>query len=451
MGGQVRGSHSPGRSFGLTMNGLSEEKSGQELFALISELYPFCRSITGNGVRQTLEVLQKTIPVVRHEVASGTPVFDWVIPQEWNIKAAFIKDPEGRKIIDFDSCNLHVVGYSSPVHQVMEFSELRKHIFTLPDRPEWIPYRTSYFKDSWGFCMSHNQLLSMKDGKYEVLIDSSLTQGHLTYGELLIKGKTSKEVLISTHLCHPSLCNDNLSGIALAWQLARTLSSVPLKYSYRFLFLPATIGSIAWLALNEQSAARIQHGLVLAGVGDSGRSTYKKTRKGDTEIDRAAMYVLRHSGEDFEVMDFIPYGYDERQFCSPGFNLPVGCLMRTPFNQYPEYHTSADNLSFVKPEFLANSFRKCLSLLNVLERNAVYINQNPKCEPQLGRRGIFRAFSERTGGPEQEMALLWILNLSDGTCSLLDIAERSKLPFDLIWEASELLLQHGLLKATAVQ
>jgi len=433
------------------MNGLSEEKSGQELFALISELYPFCRSITGNGVRQTLEVLQKTIPVVRHEVASGTPVFDWVIPQEWNIKAAFIKDPAGRKIIDFDSCNLHVVGYSSPVHQVMEFSELRKHIFTLPDRPEWIPYRTSYFKDSWGFCMSHNQLLSMKDGKYEVLIDSSLTQGHLTYGELLIKGKTSKEVLISTHLCHPSLCNDNLSGIALAWQLARTLSSVPLKYSYRFLFLPATIGSIAWLALNEQSAARIQHGLVLAGVGDSGRSTYKKTRKGDTEIDRAAMYVLRHSGEDFEVMDFIPYGYDERQFCSPGFNLPVGCLMRTPFNQYPEYHTSADNLSFVKPEFLANSFRKCLSLLNVLERNAVYINQNPKCEPQLGRRGIFRAFSERTGGPEQEMALLWILNLSDGTCSLLDIAERSKLPFDLIWEASELLLQHGLLKATAVQ
>jgi len=433
------------------MNGLSEEKSGQELFALISELYPFCRSITGNGVRQTLEVLQKTIPVVRHEVASGTPVFDWVIPQEWNIKAAFIKDPAGRKIIDFDSCNLHVVGYSSPVHQVMEFSELRKHIFTLPDRPEWIPYRTSYFKDSWGFCMSHNQLLSMKDGKYEVLIDSSLTQGYLTYGELLIKGKTSKEVLISTHLCHPSLCNDNLSGIALAWQLARTLSSVPLKYSYRFLFLPATIGSIAWLALNEQSAARIQHGLVLAGVGDSGRSTYKKTRKGDTEIDRAAMYVLRHSGEDFEVMDFIPYGYDERQFCSPGFNLPVGCLMRTPFNQYPEYHTSADNLSFVKPEFLANSFRKCLSLLNVLERNAVYINQNPKCEPQLGRRGIFRAFSERTGGPEQEMALLWILNLSDGTCSLLDIAERSKLPFDLIWEASELLLQHGLLKATAVQ
>jgi aminopeptidase-like protein len=294
--------------------------------------------------------------------------------------------------------------------------------------------------------MSHSQMLALADGQYEVVIDSTISEGHLTYGELFIQGATSEEVLISTHICHPSLCNDNLSGIALATQLAKTLGSMSLRYSYRFLFVPATIGSITWLARNEQIVSRIRHGLVLAGVGDPGKTTYKKTRGGDAEIDRAALHVLRHSGEEFKVLDFIPYGYDERQFCSPGFNLPVGCLMRSPHDEYPEYHTSADNLSFVQPEFLANSFSKCFSLLSVLERNKVYINQNPKCEPQLGRRGIFRSYNERTDGAQKEMALLWVLNLSDGTYSLLDIAERSGLPFDAIWNAAEALLKHGLLR-----
>jgi aminopeptidase-like protein len=287
---------------------------------------------------------------------------------------------------------------------------------------------------------------ALVDGQYEILIDSTISEGHLTYGELFVKGARSEEVLISTHICHPSLCNDNLSGIALATLLAKSLATMSLKYSYRFLFVPATIGSITWLARNEHIVPRIRHGLVLAGVGDPGRTTYKKTRRGDAEIDRAALHVLRHSGEEFNIIDFIPYGYDERQFCSPGFNLPVGCLMRSPHGQYPEYHTSADNLSFVQPAFLANSFRKCLSLLSVLDRNTVYINQNPKCEPQLGRRGIFRSYNERTDGAHREMALLWVLSLSDGTHSLLDIAERSGLPFDAIWNAAEVLHKHDLLK-----
>jgi aminopeptidase-like protein len=402
--------------------------------------------MTGDGNRQTLEVLRKSIPLTICEVPSGTQVFDWTVPKEWNIRAAFINDPEGKRVVDLKTNNLQVVGYSIPVHQMIALAELKKHIFTLPDRPEWIPYRTSYFKESWGFCMSHRQMQALVDGQYEILIDSTISEGHLTYGELFIKGATSEEVLISTHICHPSLCNDNLSGIALATLLAKTLATMSLKYSYRFLFVPATIGSITWLARNEHIVPRIRHGLVLAGVGDRGTTTYKKTRRGDSEIDRAALHVLKHSGEDFNVVDFIPYGYDERQFCSPGFNLPVGCFMRSQPDRYPEYHTSADNLSFVQPAFLANSFRKCLSLLSVLDRNAVYINQNPKCEPQLGRRGIFRSYSDRTDGAHQEMALLWVLNLSDGTYSLLDIAERSGLPFDAIWNAAAALLKHDLLK-----
>lgn len=427
-------------------NDISLDKVGEEMFELVSELYPICRSITGDGVRRSLEILKRRIPLETHEVPTGTKIFDWTVPKEWNIKDAYIKNPKGEKIIDLSKSTLHVVSYSVPIHRVMRLNELRPHLFTISDRPDWIPYRTGYFKDDWGFCMSHRQMVALEDGEYEVFIDSSVDDGSMTYGELLIGGQTPDEVLISTHVCHPSLCNDNLSGVSLTTSLAEHLATVSLKYSYRFLFIPATFGSIAWLSRNEHQASRIRHGLVLAGVGDRGKTTYKRSRGGDAEIDKAVIHALKHAHQEFDVIDFVPYGYDERQFCSPGFNLPVGCLMRTPHGRYAEYHTSADDLNFVQPEFLADSFWKCLSAFAVLERNATFVNQNPKCEPQLGRRGIFRPYSERSNGADPEMALLWVLNLSDGNHSLLDIAERSGLKFDVVRNAADILTEHNLLK-----
>jgi aminopeptidase-like protein len=425
---------------------LNANDIGQEMYRFISELYPICRSITGNGLRQTLHILKALIPLDIYEVPTGIQVFDWTVPKEWNIRDAYIKNSKGRRIVDFKESNLHVLNYSMPIKRKLSFNELKEHLFTLPSQPEWIPYRTSYYKENWGFCLSHKQLLEMKDEEYEVCIDSSLEDGHLTYGECYLKGERDDEVLISCHVCHPSLCNDNLSGIALAVCLAKSLRQLSLRYSYRFLFIPATIGSITWLCRNEDQISRIKHGLVVACMGDPGPSTYKKSRQGEAEIDKAVLHVLKHSGQGYEVQDFSPYGYDERQFCSPGFNLPVGCLMRTPHGCFPEYHTSADNLNFVQPPYLADSFLKCLFVLHVLENNKTYLNQNSKCEPQLGKRGLYRP----TGGQQEsvinELALLWVLNLSDGSHTLLDIADRSELEFSLIKDAADALLEHGLLK-----
>jgi aminopeptidase-like protein len=286
----------------------------------------------------------------------------------------------------------------------------------------------------------------LKEKEYEVCIDASLKEGHLTYGQYYLQGQTEEECLISCHVCHPSLCNDNLSGISLTTFLAKYLTSLSLRYSYRFLFIPGTIGSITWLALNEKKAFRIKHGLVVACVGDSGKPTYKKSRQGEAEIDTAVMHVLKESGKDHEIIDFFPYGYDERQYCSPGFNLPVGCLMRTPHGRYPEYHTSADNLDFVKTESLADSFSTYLSTILVLEENKKYLNTNPKCEPQLGKRGLYGSIGRQRDGAIDQLALLWVLNLSDGNHSLLDIADRSGLSFDSIGNAAEVLVTHDLLK-----
>ena len=419
---------------------------GQEMHRLIEDLYPICRSITGNGVRQTMRKVQTLVPLEVHEVPSGTPVFDWTVPKEWNIRDAYIKNAQGERVVDFRECNLHVVSYSVPVSARLSKSELQAHVFTLPDHPDWIPYRTSYYQESWGFCLSHRRWLGLEEGEYVVRIDSSLEAGHLTYGELLLPGDLSDEVLITSHICHPSLCNDNLSGVAVVAFLARYLSQLPRRYSYRFLFIPGTIGSITWLSLNEAHASRIKHGLVVAGVGDAGRPTYKKSRRGDAEVDRAMAHVLRHTKRDHLVMEFVPYGYDERQFCSPGFNLPVGNLMRTPHGQYPEYHTSADDLNFVQPEALADSLEICLSLVEVLEGNGTYVNQNPKGEPQLGKRGLYRAVGGAQDVKRSELAMLWVLNYSDGTHSLLDIAERSGIEFDLIRHVADLLLEHNLLQ-----
>ncbi len=419
---------------------------GKEIYRLISKLYPICRSITGNGVRETFSIIKDYIPLKVHEVPTGTEVFDWTVPKEWNIKDAYIKNLKGERILDFKKSNLHVVNYSVPVKKMMPLEELKAHLFTLPDYPERIPYRTSYYKETWGFCLSHEQFLTMQDAEYEVCIDSTLEPGYLTYGEYYLPGASEEEILISCHTCHPSLCNDNLSGIAVATFIAKYLSQVPLKYSYRFLFIPGTIGSITWLALNENQVNKIKHGLVLTGVGDPGKFTYKKSRRGNADIDRAVTHVLKHSGQEHQVIDFFPYGYDERQYCSPGFNLAVGCFMRSSHGQYSEYHTSADNLSFVQPQYLAESFSQCLSALYILENNQTYLNQNPKCEPRLGKRGLYRAVGGQAEEEVNELAILWVLNLTDGAHSLLDIAQRSGLAFDVVQKAAEALLKHDLLK-----
>lgn len=419
--------------------------TGKEMYHLVEELYPICRSITGNGVRDTLRIVGRQIPLEIHEVPSGTQVFDWTVPKEWNIADAYVKDAGGNKVIDFQKSNLHVVNYSRPVKASLPLSELKSHLFTIPDHPDWIPYRTSYYSEKWGFCLSHRQFMGLKDEQYEVVIDSRLESGHLTYGEYYLPGVTTDEVLISTHVCHPSLCNDNLSGIAVATFLAKAMSTVRRRYSYRFLFVPGTIGPITWLALNTARVSRIKCGLVLTGVGDGGRFTYKKSRQGNALIDQVMSHLLRHSGKAYDMIDFFPYGYDERQYCSPGFDLPVGCLMRTPHGQYPEYHTSADNLAFVQPEYLGETFNHCRSVLWTLETNSICVNQNPHCEPQLGKRGLYRPIGGESDKAGKEMALLWVLNLSDGRHSLLEIAERSGIKFETIHAAAERLLEQGLL------
>jgi len=415
------------------------------LLNLIKELYPICRSITGEGVRETLKIIQKRVPLEIQEVPSGTKVFDWTVPLEWNVTDAYVMNREGKRVIDFQSHNLHLMSYSVPVRKKMGLEELRPHLFSLPAHPEWIPYRTSYYKENWGFCMRHVDFEELSDEEYDVVIDSTLQAGSLTYGELYLPGEASDEVLVSCHVCHPSLCNDNLSGITVAVKLAETMAARSRRYSYRFLFIPGTIGSITWLAQNEQIVPCIRHGLVITGVGDAGNVTYKKSRQGNAEIDRAMTHVLRHSGEAHSIIDFFPYGYDERQYCSPGFNLPVGCFMRTLHGQYPEYHSSADNLDLVRSESLSRSYADCLQTFELLEGNRVYVSQNPRCEPQLGRRGLYRAVAGQQENQCRELALLWVLNMSDGRHALLDIADRADLPFGQIQSAAQALVEAGLL------
>jgi aminopeptidase-like protein len=425
---------------------MNPRAAGQEMHELIAELYPLCRSITGDGVRNTLSIIKNHIPLTVHEVPTGTQVFDWTVPKEWNIRDAYVKNSLGERVIDFQHSNLHIMSYSIPVRKMVHLKELQEHLFTLREHPDWIPYRTSYYKENWGFCLTYNQSLELKDDTYEVCTDVSLEDGYLTYGEYYLKGEQLDEILMSCHVCHPSLCNDNLSGIALLTFLAKYLGSLSLRYSYRFLFIPGTIGSVTWLCLNEGKVSKIKHGLVVACMGDPGKSTYKKSRQGDAEIDRAVTHVLQYSGQEYEVMNFSPYGYDERQFCSPGFNLPIGCLMRTPHGRFPEYHTSADNLTFVQPKYLADSFSKALSVIDLLENNKLYINQNPKCEPRLGKYGLYRSIGGQAEERRDELAMLWVLNLSDGYHTLLDIADRCGLPFDIIKNAADALLTHNLLK-----
>lgn len=423
------------------------EQIGFEIYDLIQELFPICRSITGDGVRESLRLLQRFIPIKLHEVPSGNSVLDWTVPNEWNIRDAWIKDASGIMVVDFQRSNLHVVSYSVPVRRRMPLEELRQHLFTIPEHPDWVPYRTSYYRETWGFCLSHNDLQRMPEGDYEVCIDSSLEPGHLTYGELLVPGEREEEFLISAHICHPSLCNDNLSGVSISAHLARhLLDKDHRRRSYRFLFIPGTIGAITWLARNAERLWRVQGGLTLMCLGDSSQLTYKRSFNGDAEIDRAVSCTLAHLGEPSQVIDFFPYGYDERQFNSPGFRLAVGSLMRGRHGQFPEYHTSADNLEFVRGAQLAKSFYTLVRVIEILEANRCYQNLFPYGEPQLGKRGVYREMGD--ADQVKQLAMLWALTLSDGRHTLIDIAERSGTDFELIRDVCHLLAKVGILKET---
>jgi aminopeptidase-like protein len=411
------------------------------MHAFMRELFPLCRSITGDGVRETLAAVGRRIPLELHEVPSGTRVLDWTVPDEWNIRDAYVAK-DGRRIVDFRESNLHVVNYSDPVRTEMPLAELRPHLHTLPEHPEWIPYRTSYYSRAWGFCLAQRQLDTLEDGDYEVMIDSTLEPGSLTYGECFLPGEREEEVLLTTHVCHPSLANDNLSGLTVLTEIAARLQEVPRSLSYRLLFIPGTIGSITWLARNERRLSKIVAGLVLACVGDRAPLTYKRSRRGNALVDRAAAYVLAQGGND--VVDFVPWGWDERQFNSPGFDLPVGSLSRSREGKFEEYHSSADDLELVRPEQLEDALSTVLEILDVLETDRRYVNLAPKGEPQLGKRGLY----PKMGGPEAEqdqLAMLWVLNQSDGRNSLLDIAERSGISFAALSAAAARLRTAGLL------
>ena len=420
-----------------------------DLYDLIGEMFPINRSLTGAGVRNTLGIVARHIDLDIHEVETGTAVLDWHVPKEWNIRRATIKTLDGNCLVDFAENNLHVLGYSNPVNGVFSRAELARHVYTLPDQPDLIPYRTGYYADDWGFCLPHRLWQGMNDEHYRVEIDSDLSQGSMTYGEFLVPGETRREVLITCHVCHPSLANDNLSGMAIMTALAMRQSERRGRLGYRFLFLPATIGAITWLARNEAMLDRIEHGLVLTCLGDSGPFHYKQSRKGAT-IDRAAAHILKHCGEPYEIMSFNPYGYDERQFCSPGFDLPVGCLMRGVHGTFPEYHTSADNMDFVKPETLVRSYSTLEALLDLLDRDCRYQRVDGRGEPQLGRRGLYRAIAGQSeAGGATQMDLLWFLNLADGQHSLLDMAIRADVPFARLEAAARLALDAGLVRLVA--
>lgn len=409
----------------------------------MERMYPICRSLTGDGVRATLDILGEFLDLERHSVQSGNQAYDWTVNDEWNVRDAYIADVGGRRLVDFQEHNLHLVGYSIPVRATMTLDELRPHLHTLPDHPDWIPYRTSYYDRTWGFCLSERQLRSLGDGPYDVVVDATLEPGELTYAELVIPGETIEEVMLTAHLCHPSIANDNLSGLVIATEVARTLQSLPShRFTYRFLFAPGTIGSITWLSRNLEQLAHIKHGLVLTGLGGPGPLVYKRTRHGSRDVDRAVSHVVARRGG--EVRSYSPYGYDERQFNAIGFDLPFGRLSRTPHGEYPEYHTSADDLSYVKPAELVNSYTAIIDVIDVLEGDGRYRNLKPHGEPQLGKRGIYPTMGGKSAS-NAVMAMLWTLAYSDGSASLLDIAATADMDFADIRVAASTLSSEGLL------
>jgi len=413
-------------------------------------LWPINRSLTGNGNRETLKILSELIDLQITEVPSGTECFDWSVPPEWNVKEAWIKDSNGHKIVNFSTNNLHLLGYSIPVYKKMSLIELKPFIYTLPDQPDLIPYLTSYYKESWGFCMSHNQFSALKEGVYEVLIDSTLKyDGSMTIGDVVLKGSSDKEILFSTYICHPSMANNELSGPLVSSFIYRELEKMANRfYNYRFVFIPETIGSIYYLSkLGSHLKQKLDAGFVITCIGDSGNFTYKRSRQLNSLTNRCTELVLKQTEENFIVEDFSPCnGSDERQYCSPGFDLPVGSLMRTRYNKYATYHTSGDNKDYISFESMEKSILKYLEIINVLENNFYYKNTLPNCEPQLGKRGLYPTLGSQKSTTAFVDAMLWILNLSDGTNDLITISEKSNFSFKELIPVVNKLLENGLIK-----
>lgn len=419
--------------------------NARSAFELIETILPICRSITGPGVRETFKHLQRYLPLEISEVPSGTPAFDWEVPPEWTVREAYIADSTGRHVVDFASNNLHLVSYSIPVRRRMTLKALRPHLHTLPDHPEWIPHRTSYYAKNWGFCMAHRQLQALPEDEYEVVIDSELAPGSLTYAECVIPGNTAEEFILFTHTCHPSLCNDNASGIALLTAFGVALRGRRPQLTFRLVFAPSTIGSIVWLARNESTIPKVRAGLVVSSVADSAALTYKRSRRATAEIDFIAAGAVRALDPRSRVIDFSPAGYDERQFCSPGFDLPVGRLTRSMERGYPEYHTSADDLKLVRMESLAESFLALARIAESVDANRRFVSLNPKCEPRLGKRGLFGEVGGNVRRSERERAALWLLGWADGLHGIRDIAAVTGIAVHVLEQAAQTLVEAGLL------
>lgn len=427
----------------------SQVSIGQQMHDLAARLYPMHRAITGKGVRDTFAEIAKLTSLDLHEIPTGTPVLDWQVPHEWCLHDAYIADAKtGERLIDVADSTLHIVNYSCAVNTKMSWQELEPYLWTIPEFENRIPYRTGYFRDIWGFCLSEKQKRSIADldRTYQVVIESEIKPGALSYAECVIPGDSDRTVLLYAHCCHPSLANDNLSGLVIATYLARALKKrkPKLKHTYRIVMAPATIGAIAWLSQNESLATQIDYGLILTLLGDSGNLTYKRSRRTTSPIDRIAETVVNECGGT--IREFTPSGYDERQFCSPGFDLPVGCLMRTPPGEFDEYHTSADNLEFVQPQYLEHSLATVLRMVEQIEANVIPVSLRPKGEPRLGEYGLYKAFGEAGHTAEIQTAVMWILNQADGTTDLQTIAVRSGIKTEILHKAMKMLCDHGLMR-----
>jgi aminopeptidase-like protein len=419
---------------------------GEEMHQWATDLFPICRSITGNGVRQTLAYLRKLVPALTvHEVPSGTQAFDWTVPDEWNVRAAYIEDEGGRRIVDFARNNLHVVGYSEPVDRWMTLDELQPHLHSIPEQPEAIPYVTSYYTRRWGFCLSELQRDMLAPGRYHAVVDTTLEPGSLTYGEVILPGSEEKEILLSTYVCHPSLANNELSGPVVTTALARWLNSLrDRRFTYRILFIPETIGSIVYLSthLAEMKKNTIA-GFVVTCVGDDRHYSFLHSREGNTLADRAAQLVMRHHAPDYVEYSYLDRGSDERQYCSPGVDLPVVSIMRTKYSSYPEYHTSLDDLTLTTPSGLEGAFSALQQCVQLLEHNHVYVATTP-CEPQLGKRGLYPTLSTRAAGYSVR-SMTNVLAYSDGNRDLIAIALHVGLSGAEAISISEQLAEKGLL------
>ena len=431
----------------MILNHSNNTAIGKEIYALIEELFPICRSITGHGVRETLSILQEYLPLQVAEIPSGTEVFDWTVPREWNIRDAYILDPQGRKVVDFRKSNLHVVGYSVPVRRVLSLGELRKHLHSLPDQPDAIPYLTSYYEERWGFCISHRVLESLLPGEYTAVIDSTLEPGSLTYADAILTGETSQEILLSTNVCHPSMANNELSGPIVAAYLYQRIAARRRRFTYRFVFVPETIGAIAYLSrFGEHLKRTVRAGYTLLCLGMTGAVNYKRSRRGDSIADTMVEHILRRRRVEHEIVDFQPWGSDERQYCSPGFNLPVGSFRRREPAHFAEYHTSLDNKGIICFETIADNVDLIDEVLRGIEAEERYVSRVLHGEPWLSKRGLAQSLGSQKSGDEEMRRMLHVLNFADGEHTLRMVADRLGCSIHDLVPTAERLLEHGLIR-----